>query len=131
MTSGETIMLLHIGKTFRPSTLIAAVLIIHTCTAVAADAAGDVQQQMRELLAGRRATQSAQPSQWRDDRTVRRTTDVQELERRLLLGATDFPAKGTQAMTRPDSAAGISTLKKDLLAHDDAQASARRLLLGR
>jgi hypothetical protein len=131
MTSGETIMSLHIGKISRPSTLIAAVLLIHTCTAVAADAGGDLQQQMRELLAGRITAQSAQPSQWRDDRTVSRTADLQELERRLLLGTTDSRAKGAQAMTRPDSAAGMSSVKKDLLAHDDAQASARRLLLGR
>jgi hypothetical protein len=132
MTSGETIMSLQIGKTFRPSALMAAVLLIDTCTAVAADAGGDLQQQMRELLAGRiTTTQSAQPSERREDRTVRRTADVQELERRLLLGATDSRAQGTQAMTRPDGAAGMSTVKKDLLVHDDAQASARRLLLGR
>jgi hypothetical protein len=124
-------MSLHIGKFFRPSTLIATALLIHTCTALAADGAGDLQQQMRELLAGRVTTQSAQPSKRRDDRTVSRTADMQELERRLLLGATDSRAEGARAMTGPDGTAGVSTGKKDLLAHDDAQSSARRLLLGR
>lgn len=123
-------MSLHIGKFFRPSALIATALLVHTCTALAADAAGDLQQQMRELLAGRITTQSARPSDRRGDRTVSRTADVLELERRLLLGASDSRAQGAQAMTGPDSAAGVSTVKKDLLA-DDAQSSARRLLLGR
>jgi hypothetical protein len=86
---------------------------------------------MRELLAGRITAQSAQQSQRRDDRTVSRTTDVLELERRLLLGATDSRDRDAQAMAGADSAAGVSTVKKDLLAHDDAQSSARRLLLGR
>ena len=124
-------MSLHIGKFFRPSALIATALLIHTCTALAADAAGDLQQQMRELLAGRITAQTAQPSQWRDDRTVSRTTDVLELERRLLLGATDSRGQHARAMAGSDSAAGVATVKKDLLAHDDAQSSARRLLLGR
>jgi hypothetical protein len=125
-------MSLRIGRLFfRPSPLIATALLIHTCTALAADAAGDLQQQMRELLAGGITTQSAQPSQWRDDRTVSRTADVLELERRLLLGATDYRAQGAQATAGSDSAAGVSTVKRDLFAHDDAQSSARRLLLGR
>jgi hypothetical protein len=124
-------MSLHIGKFFRPAALIATALFIHTCTALAAEAAGDLQQQMRELLAGRITAQSAQQSQRRDDRTVSRTTDVLELERRLLLGATDSRDRDAQAMAGADSAAGVSTVKKDLLAHDDAQSSARRLLLGR
>ena len=124
-------MSLHFGKFFRPATLIATALLIHTCTALAADTAGDLQQQMRELLAGRSAAQTAQPSQRRDDRTVSRTADVLELERRLLLGATDYRAQGAQATAGSDSAAGVATVNKDLLAHDDAQSSARRLLLGR
>jgi hypothetical protein len=124
-------MSLHIGKFFHPSPLIATALLIHTCTALAADAAGDLQQQMRELLAGTITAQTAQPSQRRDDRTVSRTADVLELERRLLRGATEPRAQGAQAMAGSDSATGVATVNKDLLAHDDAQASARRLLLGR
>jgi hypothetical protein len=124
-------MSLHIVKSFsRPLPLISAALLIHIGGAVAADSAGDVQQQARELLAGRNATLSAQPSERRDDRTVRPTADVQEQARRLLLGVTDSRVQGTQAMTRPESAEGVPTLKKDPLAHNDAQAMARRLLLG-
>lgn len=97
---------------------------------MAADSAGDVQQQMRELLAGRIATRAAQLSEQRDDATVRPTADVQELARRLLSGVTDSRVPGTQAMTRPESAEGAPTLQKGLRAHDDAQATAQRLLLG-
>lgn len=123
-------MSLHVVKSFsRPLTLVSAALLIHIGSAVAADPAGDVQQQMRELLAGR-MTQSAQPSERRDDRTVRPTADVQELARRVLLGVTDSRVQGTQRMTRPERAEGVSTVQTGLLGRDDAQAMARRLLLG-
>jgi hypothetical protein len=131
MPPGETIMSLHIVKSFnRPLTLISAALLIHIGGAVAADSAGGVQQQMRELLAGTIATRATQLSEQRDDGTVRSTADVQELARRLLAGVTDFRVPGTQAMTRPESAEGALTLQKGLRAHDDAQAMAQRLLLG-
>ena len=123
-------MSLRIGRFFRPSPLIATALLIHTCTALAADAAGDLQQQMRELLAGKIATHSAQPSEGREDKTLRPTADAQELARRLLLGVSDSRVQGTQGMTPPESAEGVSTLQEGSLAHNDAQAMARRLLLG-
>ena len=124
-------MSLHSVKSLnRPLTLTSAALLIHIGGAVAADSAGDVQQQMRELLAGRIATRAAQLSEQRDDATVRPTADVQELARRLLSGVTDSSVPGTQAMTRPESAEGAPTLQKGLRAHDDAQAMAQRLLLG-
>ena len=124
-------MSLHIVKSFRrPLSLISAALLIHIGGAVAADAAGDTQQQMRELLAGKIAPHSAQSSEGRDARTVRPTADAQELARRLLLGVSDSPVQGTQPMTRPESAEGVSTLQGGSLAHNDAQAMARRLLLG-
>ena len=124
-------MSLRVVKSFsRPLPLISAALLIHIGGAVAADAAADVQQQMRELLAGKIATHSAQPSEGREDRTVRPTADAQELARRVLLGASDSRVQDTQAMTRPDSAEVVSTLQGGSLAHNDAQAMARRLLLG-
>ena len=124
-------MSLHIVKSFnRPLTLISAALLIHIGGAVAADSAGSVQQQMRELLAGRIATRATQLSEQRDDGTVRPTADVQELARRLLSGVTDSRAPGTQAITRPESAEGALALQKGVHAHDDAQAMAQRLLLG-
>ena len=55
-------MSLHIVKSFsRSSSLIAVALLIRIGGAVAADSAGDVQQQMRELLAGRVAARSGNP----------------------------------------------------------------------
>jgi hypothetical protein len=122
-------MSLQIVKSFsRPLTLISAALFIQIGAAVAADSSGDAQQQIRDVLAGRVAT--AQPSQRHDDRTQRPSADVQELARRVLLGVTEASARGSQATTGSESARGVSTLQKDLLVHDDAQAMARRLLLG-
>ena len=122
-------MSLQIVKSFsRPLTLISAALFIHIGAAVAADSAGDAQQQIRDVLAGRVVT--SQPSQRHDDSPQRPSADVQELARRLLLGVTKASVHGTRATTQSESARGAFTLQKDLLAHDDAQAMARRLLLG-
>jgi hypothetical protein len=114
-------MSLHIVKFFsRPLSFILAALLIHVGSAAAADSAGDAQQQARELLAGRIATQSAPPSERRAARAVRPTGDAQELARQLLLGVTDSNA----------AALVESTVQKGVLVHGDAQAMARRLLLG-
>jgi hypothetical protein len=126
-------MSLHIVKFLsRPLSVISAALLIHVGGALAADSAGDAQQQARELLAGRSATQSTLPSERRADRAARPTADAQELARRVLLGVTDAGVQGTKPMTRPDNAAAPveSTVQKSVLTHGDAQAMARRLLLG-
>jgi hypothetical protein len=126
-------MSLHIVKSFsRSSSLIAVALLIRIGGAVAADSAGDVQQQMRELLAGRVAARSAPTTERHDDRTLRPTADVQELARRLLLGVTDSRVKGTEAITRPENAVAPndSTLQRGLLVQGDAQRMARRVILG-
>jgi hypothetical protein len=126
-------MSVHIVKFFnRPLPIISAALLIHVGGAVAADSAGDVQQQARELLTGRIATQSAPPSERRADRAVRSTGDAQELARRLLRGVNDSGVQGTEPLTRPDNAAAPveSTVQKGVPVHGDAQAMARRLLLG-
>ena len=125
-------MSLHIAKFLSPPlALISAALLIHVGGAVAADSAGDAQQQARELLAGRIATQSAQTER-RAEGAVRSTGDAQELARRLLLGVTDSGVEGIKPITRPDNAAAPVELtdQKSVLAHGDAQAMARRLLLG-
>jgi hypothetical protein len=125
-------MSLHIVKFLsRPLALISAALLIHVGGAVAADSAGDAQQQARELLAGRIATQSA-PSERRAEGAARSTADAQELARRLLLGVTDSGVQAAKPMTRPDNAAAPVelTVQKSVPAHGDAQAMARRLLLG-
>jgi hypothetical protein len=63
---------------------------------------------------------------------VRSTADAQELARRVLLGVTDSGVQGTKPITRPDDTAALVelTVQKSVLAHGDAQAMARRLLLG-
>jgi hypothetical protein len=125
-------MSLHIVKFLgRPLSVISAALLIHVGGALAADSAGDAQQQARQLLAGTIATQSA-PSERRAERAVRPTGDVQELARRVLLGVTDARVQGTKPITRPENAAAPVefTVQKNVLAHGDAQAMARRLLLG-
>src|SRR5437588_8948400 len=79
-------MSLHLVKSFsRPLSLISAALLLHSGGAVAADAAGDVQQHMREVLAGRAVIRSVPPSEPRDDSAGRPATDAQELAKRLLL----------------------------------------------
>ena len=126
-------MSLHIMKFLgRPLSVISVALLIHVGGAVAADSAGDVQQQARDLLTGRIATQSAPSSEPRAERAVRSTGDAQELARRVLLGVADSGVQGTKPIARPDSAAapvGFS-VQKSVLARGDAQAMARRLLLG-
>src|SRR3981189_55497 len=125
-------MALHIVKFFsRPLSIISAALLIHVGGAVAADSAGDAQQQARELLAGRIATQSAQTED-RAEGAGRPPGEAQDRARRLLLGVTDSGVQGIKPITRPDNAAAPVelTVQKSVLAHGDAQAMARRLLLG-
>jgi hypothetical protein len=128
-----TVMSLHSVKSFsRPLLLAAAALLIHTGSVVAADSAGDVQQQMREVLAGKIAIQSAPPSDRRDERAVRSAGDAQELARRLLRGVPDARVRGTEAITRAAQAAARddSALRERPRVRGDAQAIAQRLLLG-
>jgi len=97
-------MSLHLVKSFsRPLSLISAALLLHIGGAVAADAAGDVQQHMREVLAGGAVIRSAPSSERRDDTAGRPTPDAQELAKRLLLGITDSRIQGTRAMTQSES----------------------------
>src|SRR5437588_4880472 len=123
-------MSLHLVKSLsRPLSLISAALLLHIGGAVAADAAGDVQQHMREVLAGGAVIRSVPPSEPRDDTAGRPAADAQELAKRLLLGVTDSRIQGTRAMTPPDSVVNAG-FRQGPLAHHDAQAMARRLLVG-
>jgi hypothetical protein len=118
----------HILKSLtRSSSLIAAALLIRIGAAIAADSAGDVQQQMRELLAGKSATRSALTTEWHDDGTPRPSADAQELARRLMLGMTDSRFKGTEAVTSPENAVAPND---SILVQGDAQTMAQRLVLG-
>jgi hypothetical protein len=110
----------------RPFPLISAALLIHIGSVTAAVPGSDVQQQMRDVLAGRVAIQSAHPLEQREDRTAGPGADVLDLARRLLQG-TSGRTQGTQSVAGPQSAEGHPG-HKGLLARDDAQAMARRLL---
>ena len=121
-------MSIQIRKSFtRSSSLIAAALLIRIGTAMAADPAGDVQQQMRELLAGRSATRPTLTTGWHDGATSRPSADAQELARRLVLGVTDFRIKGTEAVTLPADAVAPND---SILVQGYAQTMAQRLVLG-
>jgi hypothetical protein len=121
-------MSIHIRNSFtRSSSLIAAALLIRIGTAMAADPAGDVQQQMRELLAGGSATRSALSSEGHDGGTPRHGADAQELARRLVLGVTDSRIKGTEAVTLPAYAVAPND---SILVQGYAQTMAQRLVLG-
>jgi hypothetical protein len=111
----------------RSSSLMAAALLIRIGGAMAADPAGDVQQQMRELLAGKSATRSALTTERHDDGTPRPGADAQELARRLVLGVTDSRFKGTEAVTPRENAV---TPNDSILVQGYAQTMAQRLVLG-
>jgi hypothetical protein len=123
-------MSLQIVKSFsRPWPLISAALLMHIGGALAADSAGDVQQQMRDVLAGGIATRPAPTSARGHDTAVRPTGDVQELARRLLQGVPGSPVKSTE-VGGGEAAPGAPALQKDRAVHEDAQVMARRLLMG-
>jgi hypothetical protein len=124
-------MSLRIVKSFyRPLALVSAALLVPIGGAVAADyAGGGVQQQMRQVLAGRIAT-PATLTQQRARAAEAGAADAQELARRLLSGVTNSQVPGTPAITPPESADAALTLQKGLRAQNDAQSMAQRLLMG-
>lgn len=116
----------------RPLALTAAALLLHVGSAAAADSSRDVQQQLRDVLAGSSPTQSVPASAPRADRTGRPVGDeVQQLLQRVLLGATDPRIQGAPAPARPEHAAPLeSTSHKGRLGQDDGQTLVQRVLLG-
>jgi hypothetical protein len=129
----------NIVKSFSHSLpLISAVLLVHTGAAMAASPAGDLQEQVRDLLAGKSANPPTALTERRDDSAVRFTADVQEQTRRVLLGVADSDAHGTgmavgrTGASRPENAATTneSILRKVELINGDTQTMAQHLLLG-
>jgi hypothetical protein len=121
-------MSIRILKSFtRPSSLIAAALLIRIGGAIAGDSACDVQQQMQELLAGKIATRSTLAIEWHDKGTPGPSADAQELARRLLLGVTESRSKGTEAVRPPENAVAPND---SILVQSDAQTMAQRFVLG-
>jgi hypothetical protein len=106
---------------------------IHIGAATAADFRGDAQQQARELLTGTTTAHSPAQSPPRDGKLTRPTADAQELARQLLLGTTGSRVGGAEAINHSEvaGASGEAAQQARPVAHGDAQAAARELLLGR
>ena len=128
-------MSLHVVKHFmRPLLLTGAVLVVHIGTASAGDPIDDIQQQMRELLAGTVASHSSSQSAPRDGKVrtpTAPTADIQELTRQYLSGQA-VSVRGV-AESKPSEIAGASTKtepQKRTVASGDVQADMRQVLLG-
>jgi hypothetical protein len=103
--------------------LIAAALVLSIGSATAGESTDNLQQ-IRELLAGRVATHAARAS-------APQPADAQQLAREVLLGITKSNARDAVPATPSEARRPRAISANGLLAHDDAQAMARRLLLGR
>jgi hypothetical protein len=116
-----------------PLALLPAAFLVHVGAAVAGDSAGDVQQQVRDLLSGRGQAQFGAPAERSGDRTAKSPDDAHDSARRLLLGLTESPRPGSRAMAQPENAAHqvSSAVQRNAHGYDDAQAMARSLILGR
>jgi hypothetical protein len=118
----------HLVTSFVRVALTAAALVLSIGGAAAADSTDNLQQ-IRELLAGRVATHAAPASA--PGPAVKQVGDAQQLARELLLGIAKSNARAAVPATLSDARRRDAVPAKGLLAHDDAQAIARRLLLGR
>jgi type IV secretory pathway VirJ component len=119
-------MSLHIAKLFmRPLALASAALVVHIGAASAADATGDIQQQLREMLAGIPTAHSTPQSAPRDSRATSPIADAQDLAQQLqsLLGA----AIKHPEVTGPSRKA---TPQERRVAYSNAQEAARQVVLG-
>ena len=116
-------MSLH--KLIRPLALAAAAVFFHISVASAADSTGDIQQQLREMLAGTPIAHSAPQTAPRDAKATSPTADAHESAKQLqfLLGTAvkhpefTVPSRNTTPQERP-------------VAYGDAQAAMRQVLLG-
>ena len=118
----------HLVTSFVRVALTAAALVLTIGSAAAADSTDNLQQ-IRGLLAGRVATRAAPASA--PEPAVKQVGDAQQLARELLQGITKSNARAAVPATPSDARPRYAASAKGLLAHDDAQALARRLLLGR
>jgi hypothetical protein len=116
-----------------PLALVPAAFLVHIGAAVAGDSAGDVQQQVRDLLSGRSQAQFGAPAERSADRTAKSPDDAHDSARRLLLGLTESTRPGSRAMARVENAAPqvSPAVQRNAHGYDDAQAMARSLILGR
>jgi hypothetical protein len=129
MQNGRSFMSPRITKLIRPVTLAAAAVFFHIGVASAGGSAGDVQQQMKELLTGTATAHFASQSAPRDSDTApTRTVDSQEFVKQLLLGRSSRAESGKRSDVAGDSA---KTQARELpVAYRDSQAAVRHVLLG-
>jgi hypothetical protein len=126
-------MSLHNAKLFiRPLVLASAALVVHIGAASAADSNGDIQQQMKDLLAGTITAHSSPQSISRDDKVTRSTGDAQELAKQLLLGKTGSRVEDTGTLKQSEAAGTPAKTepRKWRVAYGDVQAAMGQVLLG-
>lgn len=125
-------MSLHSAKLSKnPLVFAGAVLVFHVAAA-AADPIGDVQQQARDLLTWATTAHSAPQPGPREDNATSPAVDAQESARQLLLGTTGSRTTAAHTVKRGEVAGGSlkTEARKRPVAHGDAQAAAREVLLG-
>ena len=119
-------MSLHIAKLFtRPRALASAALIIHMGAAVAADSTGDIQRQLKEMLAGNPTAHSVPRSAPTAAMTASPGADAHESARQFqfLLGTAIKHAEVIGSSRKTKS-------QERKVAYGDAQAAAREVLVG-
>ncbi len=116
----------------RPLALAATALVLHVGAAAAADSKGDIQQQVRELLAGTPATHFAPQSAAHDGQGTTPAVDSQQFVKQLLLGTT---VDGVR-VRRPSKRAPVlevsskSEAQKRHVASVDMRVAVQKMLLG-
>ena len=124
-------MSLHIHKLFKSSLALAgAALFIHIGSAIAADATGDTQQQVRDFLTGANTAHSAAQSVSREGAVTSRTADGQEFIRQVLLGTAGSRVTGSQVVDHTEVASIEAARQARRLSHSDTQAAVRQFLIG-
>ena len=121
-------MSLQIHKLFkRPLALAGAALFVHIGAAIAADATGDTQQQVRDFLTGANVAHSSAQSVSRAG-TAGQTADAQEFVRQWLLGTAGSRVTGSQTINHTEIAEAARPARP--VSYSDTQAAVRLFLVG-
>jgi hypothetical protein len=116
----------------RSRVLVLATFVIHMGVATAADSTSDIQQQMKEILAGATQGYSTPGFGPRDGKATTRTADTQELAKQFLLGVTSS-GLGSVETTKHSEGTGASHKAEPqvrAVAYSNMQAPVEQLLLG-
>jgi hypothetical protein len=123
-------MSLHIHKLFKnPLALAGGALFIHIGSAIAADATGDTQQQVRDFLTGANTAHSSARSVSSEGAVASPTADGQELIRQVLLGTAGSRVTGAQVVDHAEIA-NIEAARQRPVLYSDTQAAVRQFLIG-